>query len=325
MDAQVIIVGAGVSGLVAGQQLYRKNIPTILLDKGSSVGGRMATRRVGENGVADHGAQFFTTRTPEFQEQVEQWMTLGLVSVWGHGWSDGSVKRTANDGHPRYINSLGMNTLAQMMAQGLDVRVNIEVSVVEWNGKNWVVSYGDGAVLTAAHLILTAPVPQSLNLLDKGHVELSDSDRSALEKIEYGPCLCGIYTVNGEVNLPEPGAVQDFTKTVYWIADNKRKGISKERVITMHAEARFSKQHYDDPETDALKVFDEALAPYLGSGATITERQLKKWRYSIPIITYPHDFLKAEGLPLTFVGDAFGGRGRVEGAYISGLKAGEAL
>jgi hypothetical protein len=325
MDAQVIIVGAGVSGLIAAQQLYRKNIPTIVLDKGRSVGGRMATRRVGEKGVADHGAQFFTVRTPEFQEQVEQWMTLGLVSVWGHGWSDGSLKRTAGDGHPRYINSLGMNTLTQMMAQGLDVRVNVEVSAIQWNGVNWLVKYGDGAVLTAAHLILTPPVPQSLKLLDNGHVQLAQTDRAALEKIEYGPCLCGIYTVKGDVNLPDPGAVQDFTKTVYWIADNQRKGISKERVITLHTEARYSKQHYDAPETEAFALFDEALAPYLASNATITERQLKKWRYSIPLITHPHDILKAEGLPLTFAGDAFGGRGRVEGAFISGLNAGQSL
>jgi predicted NAD/FAD-dependent oxidoreductase len=34
--------------------------------------------------------------------------------------------------------------------------------------------------------------------------------------------------------------------------------------------------------------------------------------------------LQAENMPLIFAGDAFGGRGRIEGAYLSGLAAGQA-
>jgi predicted NAD/FAD-dependent oxidoreductase len=61
----------------------------------------------------------------------------------------------------------------------------------------------------------------------------------------------------------------------------------------------------------------------MGESATIKEERLKKWRYSVPLITYPHDILLAQGLPLIFAGDAFGGRGRVEGAYLSELAAGK--
>jgi predicted NAD/FAD-dependent oxidoreductase len=61
------------------------------------------------------------------------------------------------------------------------------------------------------------------------------------------------------------------------------------------------------------------------SGARITEAQLKKWRYSVAITTHPQDYIQAEGLPLLFAGDAFGGRGRVEGAFISGRAAAQAL
>ena len=58
---RVGIVGAGMTGLTAAAELQKEGIEVFLLDKGKSVGGRMATRRVGD-GKADHGAQFFEIR-----------------------------------------------------------------------------------------------------------------------------------------------------------------------------------------------------------------------------------------------------------------------
>jgi renalase len=324
MDTQVLIIGAGLSGLMATHQLNAAQISTLTLDKGVSVGGRLATRRI-QHGLADHGAQFFTVRTAEFQTWVDQWMTQGLVSVWGYGWSDGSLKRTASDGHPRYVVKDGMNTLAKELAQGKNIKTDVEVAKVIYENNLWVVTDTHDQVYSAEVLVMTAPVPQSLKLLDKGHLALDPQDKLALERIEYGPCLGGMFVVDGVVNLPEPGAVQDFQKPVYWIADNQRKGISSQCIITLHAEARYSRENYDAPESDVLAFLEEALKPYLGSNAQIVERQLKKWRYSVPVITHPHDFIQAKGYPLFFAGDAFGGRGRVEGAFMSGFETGKAI
>jgi renalase len=127
------------------------------------------------------------------------------------------------------------------------------------------------------------------------------------------------------VALPDPGALQNFEKTVYWIADNKRKGLSPVTTLTAHVEARYSREHYDVPDNETLATMTQALRPYLGLNAKIVEQQLKKWRYSIPITTHHEDFYQLESGGLYFAGDAFGGRGRVEGAYISGIEAGRAI
>ena len=47
-----------------------------IVDKGRSVGGRLATRRIGP-GRADHGAQFFTVRSDKFQGYVDRWQKVG--------------------------------------------------------------------------------------------------------------------------------------------------------------------------------------------------------------------------------------------------------
>ena len=62
--SNLLIVGAGMSGLMTAITLPPDRRITIL-DKGRSVGGRLATRRI-DGGRADHGAQFFTVRDKAF-------------------------------------------------------------------------------------------------------------------------------------------------------------------------------------------------------------------------------------------------------------------
>jgi renalase len=324
MDSDVIIIGAGLTGLVAARQLEIAGKKVIVLDKEHCVGGRLATHCF-QNGIADYGAQFFTARTETFQKQVDLWQAKDLISIWGYSWSDGSIKRTSPDGHPRYIARGGMNQLAQDLAASLcDVRPNVTVSGIYWRNDKWQVVDNDGNTLMSRTLILTPPVPQSLELLH--HIPLKDEDKQALKHIHYSPCLCGLFVVDGAVNLPEAGAIQDFNQTMYWTADNQAKGISPiQCVITIHAEERYSRQHYDNPNATILAVMREHLQQYMSASASIKEAHLKKWRYGLPLTTYPYDVLKADGLPLIFAGDAFGGRGRVEGAYLSGLAAANAV
>ena len=53
----VIIIGAGMAGLACARKLADAGITPVVLDKGRGIGGRVATRRVGDLQF-DHGAQF---------------------------------------------------------------------------------------------------------------------------------------------------------------------------------------------------------------------------------------------------------------------------
>ncbi|MCB9462010.1 MAG: FAD-dependent oxidoreductase [Anaerolineaceae bacterium] len=323
MERQVLVVGAGLSGLIAARELQKNGISTVVVDKGTGVGGRLATRHIA-GGVADHGAQFFTARTNIFKAEIEEWLAEDLVRVWGYGWSDGSLKRTVSDGHPRYVTNGGMNNLAKHLAKEVqDIEVDVRVTDIKWIDDEWQVKATNDGVYHCQALLMTPPVPQSLELLSK--VNIAPEDRSALQRIQYGPCICGIHVIDGEVNLPEPGAVQNFVEPVYWIANNEAKGITDKTILTAHASSNWSRNNFDMPDEAVLGFIHEAIQPYLGPGATYVEEQIKRWRYSVPLITHPRDTLIARGLPLVFAGDAFGGRGRIEGAYMSGLEAAKAV
>ena len=326
MTTDVLIVGAGLSGLMAARTLQERGYSVQLIDKGRSVGGRLATRRVGESGLADHGAQFFTVRSDILQRFVNRWLADDLIYVWGTGWSDGSTKRTAGDGNPRYAARGGMNMLAKKLAQGLDTVVDRLVTQVEINDEGWLLQDSDGSVYMGRTLLMTPPMPESLNLLTANAVWLHSDDFDELRRIQFGPCLCGIHEIKGAIELPEPGAVQNFQSEVYWVADNQAKGISGTKIITSHANAKFSRQNWDASEADIVRELESAVLPYLTGDGKIVSTQLKKWSYSVPLTTYAHECLVARDLPgLVFAGDAFGGRGRVEGAFVSGIAAGKAL
>jgi renalase len=332
MNYDVVIVGAGLAGLMAANRLQATGRSVLVLDKGRGVGGRLATRRIGP-GRADHGAQFFTVREPEFAAFVAKWQAQGLVYVWSEGWGAGSAEKDT-DGHPRYAVQGGMTALARQLAQPLDVQTEVKVAQVSRSqsettavSSGWHLHDQNGRTYHGQVLILTPPVPQSLALLDAGGVVLQTADRAALEAITYAPCLCGLFWVEGKVHLPHPGAVQGNERTTLaWLADNRRKGISPEaRLLTLHAGIDFSHRHYDDPPEVVLPLLQQELLPYLTAHATIREAQLKRWRYARPLTLYPERCLPAAGLPtLLFAGDAFNGP-RVEGAALSGLAAAERL
>jgi predicted NAD/FAD-dependent oxidoreductase len=288
------------------------------------VGGRLSTRRIGP-GLADHGAQFFTVRDPEFDALAQRWLADGIVYEWARGWNDGSLAVT-RDGHPRYAVRGGFNALAKRLAEGLTTRINIRVTTVRQNGDGWQAQDELGNMYSGRALLLTAPVPQSLALIDAGSVALSPEDRGSLEQIEYAPSLTGMFWIEGWEGLPPPGAIQRPQAHLSWIADNRRKGISPQALIlTVQANGTYSSELWELADNRILAAFKTDLLPFVHGSAKYVEAQLKRWRYAQATILHPERVLLANGLPpLAFAGDAFK-EGRVEGAVLSGLHAGRAL
>ncbi|MBL8155835.1 MAG: FAD-dependent oxidoreductase [Anaerolineae bacterium] len=329
LDSEVLIVGAGLSGLAAARALAQAGYRGHVIDKGSSVGGRLATRRIA-GGLADHGAQFFTARSEVWKAQVAQWQSEGLVTIWSNGFSDGKRPVESFDGHPRFVTREGMNRLAKRLAVDVgelaSFHLDTRIVSVEPLGNGWLAVAESGTRWTAPALLLTAPVPQSLALLGDAAGRMSSADRDALTRIVYAPCVAGLFAVGGGTRLPHPGALQRPDAEITWIADNQRKGISPgARIITLHAGTRLSQSLWDQSEATGLQVLSAELSHWLEPGTAIHEAHLKRWRYAQPIVTHPERCLLASGLsPLVFAGDAFG-ESRVEGAYLSGLAAAAAL
>jgi phytoene dehydrogenase-like protein len=65
-DSDVVIVGAGLTGLRAALDLSRAGLSVLVIEQNDAVGGRMRTSRV-RGALIDHGFQVLLTGYPEFQ------------------------------------------------------------------------------------------------------------------------------------------------------------------------------------------------------------------------------------------------------------------
>ncbi len=320
-----VVVGAGISGLLAARELSEAGWRVTLLDKGRGVGGRMATRRMGGAGF-DHGAQFFTVRDERFEGLVDDWLAAGAAAEWSRGFADAAG--TANpDGHPRYRGSEGMTSIPKHLAESLDVRTGERVVSVNRDGDGWTVACESGLSVSGEALLLTAPVPQSLALAGSGNYGLSEDARGQLEGISYDPCLAVMALLEGESPVPEPGGVQIKDEPLDWIGDNATKGISDRPALTIHGGPQWSREHYDDGEAEVTSALLALAGERLGANlaASAVETSLARWRYSW--VTSSHEepcLVASEDPPLIFCGDGFG-KPKVEGAALSGLAAADSL
>lgn len=309
---RVVVVGAGISGLVAARELRARDVDVLVVDKGRSPGGRMATRRIGD-ATLDHGAQFFTVRTPAFQRTVDEWVDHDLVTVWTNGFGD-------DDGHPRYVAVRGMNTLAKDLAGGLEVSCStMAFAVRPGERRPWQVLIDDGTVRDADHVVITAPLPQAFALLVDARIELDEQ----LMRTEYDRTIGLLATLDRPSTIEAPGGLQGPADEVSFVADNVAKGVSSAPAVTVHASASWSEAHWDDDHERLGSQLLELARPWVDP-VTVIEAQVKKWRFATPRTVWPDPcWVSADG-GIVLAGDAFDGP-RVEAAHNSGLAAAHAL
>jgi renalase len=314
---RVVVVGAGLSGLIAAQSCIADGHTVIVLDKGRGPGGRLATRRIA-GATFDHGAQFFTVRSTEFTELVNQWNDAGLISEWCRGF-------TSDDGHPRWVANGGMNAIAKHLTQGLDVRCSTLVFAIRPNPVGgWSVGLDDGTSIDADAVIVTCPLPQSYSLIVASGVTLPE----ALMNTDYERTLGLLAVLDGPSAIPAPGGLQHPDEVFSFIGDNVAKGVSTAPAVTFHANAAWSAAHWDDDHAAAHQLLLDAAAPWLAS-ASVVESQFKRWRFATPLSLWPDacwSATAADGAvaPMVLAGDAFKSA-RMEGAALSGLAAARAL
>jgi predicted NAD/FAD-dependent oxidoreductase len=308
----VVVVGSGLSGLMASRVLIEHGHDVVVFDKGRGVGGRLATRRIGE-GVFDHGAQFFTVREDEFDRHVQEWIAAGAVREWCRGFGPDQ------DGFPRYVGTAGMTSIAKHLSRDLDVRQSALVFSVLPEGDGWKTTLDDGSSVDSDAVLLTCPIAQSFGFAFTAGIEMPEDLRS----IDYDRTLGLLAVLDRPPAIPSPGAVQNPDDNFSFVGDNMAKGISPVPAVTFHANPAWSLAHWDTPHDEAEALLTELARPYLGD-ARIIASNYKRWRFATPQRTWPDRHWMNDAGNFAIAGDAFSGP-RIEGAAMSGLSAARAL
>ncbi len=150
----LLIIGAGVAGLTLAR---RTGAP--VLEKSRGVGGRLATRRIGEERF-DHGLQ---------------------------AWPEDKVCREVFSGT---AGPQGITAIAKALAEGVDVRKEERARRLVQISGGWRVETDKGEHL-ARQVALSAPVPQALELL-----AASDLPTRPEWQLPYDKALVGLFLLD---------------------------------------------------------------------------------------------------------------------------------
>ena len=320
----VLIIGAGLAGLSAAKDLHQAGLKVLVVDKGRGLGGRLAGRRIGD-ATFDHGAQFMTARDSRFKASVAEWIDAGVAEEWYSSYPGHA------NGHPRYRGVPTMTAVAKYLATDINVlrttRVDSITQESAQDNQLWSAALDNGDTISAKALLITSPVPQTIDLLTSGNIAVPADKQARLDRIDYEACIAVMAVLDGPTAIPAPGASAFEEGPIGWISDNLQKGVSKIPAVTIHGSGDFSAEHYEDDKMQTGQRLIDAAAPYLGN-AKVTEYQVHGWRYSKPSVVDPEAcMLLSESTdlpPLALAGDAFNGP-RFEGAVLSGWAAAKSL
>jgi len=321
----VAILGAGISGLRAAVELGSTGLKATVFEKSRGLGGRAATRRW--NGLpVDHGAQFFTARSPEFRQQVAQWTEQGICHEWTRGfhlYESGNLLAPDDDGHPRCACREGMSTLGRALAAEGNIEVERQAKVVSIRADQGLCALvcEDGRTFEARALVVTCPPPQGAALLAEAAPEAADFLRS----VEMDPCLA-LAAAFPRREFAWHG-IQSDDAAVSWIGHDtsKRADLHEGKtVVVIHASPVFSRENYGASEDDVVRKLLSRAGEMAGTNLSSPEECfLQRWRYAQPVAALNEDRapIFGEPAPLVLAGECFAG-GKIEGAWLSGRAAG---
>lgn len=262
------IVGAGISGLACAGSLAKAGHQVHLFDKARGPGGRMSTRRfetpLGE-ATADHGAQYFTARDPDFLEEVIGWALADVAAPWPDVAED------------CWVGVPGMNAVIRHLAAPHGVHWNSRVEALSREPSGWRLT---GPSLSEGQfdgVVLAIPSDQALPFL-AGH-DFAMARRAMLARFQ--PCWTALFAFDAPLTTQ-----QSFLRDVGAIGWANREGAKPGRqgpeTWVVQANASWSSEHLEETPETVLAALHVELAAALGVDVPAPIAQSShRWRYAM--------------------------------------------
>ncbi|XP_067908627.1 renalase [Heterodontus francisci] len=288
---RVLIIGAGLTGSLSANLLRREltnKLQIVVWEKARGAGGRMSTSRSPHdpNCMADLGAQYITV-TPFYAEKHQSFYEdLLSHSILKPLLSPVEGMILKEKGICNYVAPQGISSIVKHYLAGSDVfydrpvtHINLKEGMLEVCSKS-----GPSEMFDA--VVLTMPVPQTLQL--QGHIKtlISESQRQQLEAASYSSRFALVLFYEAGMQIDVPWAAKYITDNpcICFISiDNKKRSLESPKVgpsIVVHTTVQFGAEnvHKDKEEVEPL-IFDQ-LQQILPGLPRTSSTKCHKWRYS---------------------------------------------
>jgi len=320
----VVVVGAGISGIAAARELVTAGLRVAVLDMGQRIGGRMATRTMRDTGTecdgrrVDIAAAYFTASGADFAEVADRWCADGLARPWTDTLTViGAGQRRTTTGPMRYGTPGGLRSLVEDLAAALPVGVVQSPTRVERVTSGRVECVG-GQEFAARAIICAMPDPQAATIVEHPAV------REVAAASEWAPVI-SLLSVHAERTWADFDAafVNDHPDLALIADDGARRGDAAP-VLVSHSTAPRAAQHLSDPATAAGPLTAALLELMPEVGAPVWS-DTKRWSLARPIAARPEPFHWDADAGIGLCGDGWQGIARIESAWASGRDLGRTI
>lgn len=319
------IIGAGMAGLACAERLKEAGVSVRVFDKGRGPGGRMSTRRM-ETPLGevrwDHGAQFFTARSEDFQKQVADWQDAGAVAEWTGkfltlGQTDGRPEPTDS----KYVGTPGMNGVIRHMAGSVDVSWGRRATAISGDPGKWEITLEDGATEAGFEKVIVAvPAEQAVDLF----APLAPSFAEEASSIQSAPCWAVLLAYDTPLDAGFDAA-KITNGPLGWIARNTSKpGRAGVEAWVLHASPDWSRENVNEQKEEVAARLIRNFCSMSGAPSPVFSAA-HRWLYAMVEHGAATPYRWDTQLKLGACGD-WRIAPRVESAWISGYTlAGEIL
>jgi predicted NAD/FAD-dependent oxidoreductase len=270
MKTDILIIGAGLSGLLLARNTNRSSL---ILEKSKGLGGRIANRRIEDMGF-DPGAPYLAS-DPAISQLFES--TSDVITT-DHGvFTKGSMTR-----------------LPKELAKDLQIRKSTRAELIEKTSDGWQVKTDTEEIFEASVVVVTAPLPQGLELLQKSAIVYPKE----LSSITYDKALMALIITKDGL-LPD----RSLPSSLHSIQSMAERNLHPHGFVVRMSPSN-SDEFFDKKDEESLDCLVKNFENSFSVPPMIEYKELKKWRYVTPRQTVPFPF--AEPVPgLFLIGDGF--------------------
>lgn len=319
---RIAIIGAGLAGLACADMLRQRgsNLSDLaIFEKSRGIGGRMATRYIGDYEF-DHGAQYFTTGTDRFANRMESFLEAGTVARWPVEIATiGGASARKTD---RYVSAPRMNTLCKALADPFEVKLQTRILSVNRENNAWYLADEENIAYGPFDYVVSAmPAPQMLDVLPGAFANVG----AALAVVRMAACYALMLGFSRDMPLPWQ-AVRVGGSPVGWIATNSNKpGRETATSVLVQSSNDWAEDHLEDDPDKVQAILLQTASEISATDLSAAEHiALHRWRYAATPQPLGVPFLLDETAGLAACGDWCLGS-RVAAAFESGAALGDAI
>jgi renalase len=276
---KIAVIGAGIAGLNLARVLSDV-ADVVVFEKSDKLCGRMATHQAGEFSF-DHGAQFFTAKSPAFKSFVNELESQAVIAEWHARFvelepANAQSNRTWDHEFPHYVGIPAMNSIGQYLAKNLDIRFNQTVTGIKKVQSDWFIETAHAEHGPFDWVVVAIPAEQAHAILPETFYP-----KIHLQDVTMQPCFA-LMLGYARPKVFDWDAAFLLKSILSWVSINSSKP-NRGELFTIVAMSKndWAYEHFDQEESTVITEMLLELARISQKKLDdATYIKLKRWKYA---------------------------------------------